>query len=36
MTGDEKRIIDATILHLRVIKLITNAVVIGRGGEAVF
>jgi hypothetical protein len=36
MTGGEKRIIDATILHLLVIKFITNAVVIGRGGEAVF
>jgi hypothetical protein len=36
MTSGEKRIIDATILHLLVIKFITNAVVIGRGGEAVF
>ena len=36
MTGGEKRIIDPTILHLRAIKFITNAVVIGRGGEALF
>jgi len=36
MTGGEKRIIDATILHLRAIKFITNAVVIVRGGEALF
>ena len=36
MTGGKKRIIDATILHLRAIKFITNAVVIGRGGEALF
>jgi hypothetical protein len=36
MTGGAKRIIDPTILHLRAIKFITNAVVIGRGGEALF
>src|SRR5467141_1725887 len=36
MTGGEEGIIDATILYLRAIKFITNAVVIGRGGEALF
>src|SRR6266436_9592458 len=36
MTGGEKSIIDPTILHLRAIKFITNAVVIGCGGEALF
>ena len=36
MTCGEKGAIDPTILHLRAIKFVTNAVVIGRGGEAVF
>ena len=36
MTGGEEGIIDATILHLRAIKFITNAVIIGCGGEALF
>src|SRR5438105_14775902 len=36
MTGGEKSIIDPTSLHLRAIKFITNAVVIGCGGEALF
>src|SRR6266481_780498 len=36
MTCGEKGIIDAITLHLRAIKFVTNAVVIGRGGEAVF
>ena len=36
MTRGKERIIDAAILHLRAIKFVTNAVVIGRGGEAVF
>ena len=36
MTGGEEGLIDATILYLRAIKFITNAVVIGRGGEALF
>ena len=36
MTGGEKRIIDPTVLHLRAIKFIANAVVIGRGAEAFF
>src|SRR5438552_18347998 len=36
MTGGQKRIIDPTILHLRAIKFITNAVVIGHGVEALF
>src|SRR6266480_6278147 len=36
MTGGEKGIIEPTPLYLRAIKFITNAVVIGRGGEALF
>src|SRR6184192_208896 len=36
MTGGEKGIIDPTILYLGAIKFITNAVVIGRGAEALF
>src|SRR6266699_6545073 len=36
MTGGEKRIIDSTVLHLRAIKFVPNAVVIGRVGEALF
>src|SRR6266699_711656 len=36
MTGGEKRIIDSTVLHLRAIKFVTNAVVTGRGVEALF
>ena len=36
MSGGEKRIIEPTTLYLRAIKFITNAVVIGRGGEALF
>ena len=36
MTGGEKRIIEPTILYLRAIKFITNAVVIGRDVEALF
>jgi len=36
MTGGEEGIIDLTILYLRAMKFITNAVVIGRGGEALF
>src|SRR4029078_937301 len=36
MTCGEKGAIDPTILHLRAIKFVTNAVVIGRGGEQVF
>src|SRR4030095_5620586 len=36
MTCGEKGIIDPTTLHLCAIKFVTNAVVIGRGGEAVF
>src|ERR1043166_2589890 len=36
MTGGEKRILDPTVLHLRAIKFIANAVVIGRGVEAFF
>src|SRR5438034_4490588 len=36
MTGGEKRIIDSTVLHLRAIKFVPNAVVIGRGVEALF
>src|SRR6267142_627039 len=36
MTGGEKRIIDPTVLHLRAIKFVTYAVVIGRGVEALF
>src|SRR6266487_2715141 len=35
-TGGEKGIIDPTILHLRAIKFVTNAVVTGRGVEALF
>ena len=34
MTDGEKGIIDLTVLYLRAIKFITNAVVIRRGGEA--
>ena len=34
MPHGEKGIIESTILHLRAIKFITDAVVIGRGGEA--
>ena len=34
ITCGEKGIIDPTILYLRAIKFITNAVVIGRSGEA--
>ena len=36
MKRGKKGIIDAAILHLRAIKFVSNAVVIGRGGEAVF
>src|SRR6266487_4139603 len=36
MMGGEKRIINSTVLHLGAIKFVTNAVVIGRGGEALF
>src|SRR6267142_752823 len=36
MTGGEKGIIDPTIVHLRAIKFVTYAVVIGRGVEALF
>src|SRR5438552_839561 len=35
-TSDEKGIIDPTVLHLRAIKFITNAVVIGHGVEPLF
>jgi hypothetical protein len=35
-TRGEEGIIDSTILFLRAIKFITNAVIIGRGGEALF
>src|SRR4029450_12619710 len=34
MTGGEEGIIDPTILHLRAIKFIANAVVIGRASKA--
>src|SRR5438094_4200438 len=36
MTCGEKGIIDPTTLHLCAIKFVTDAVVIRRGGEAVF
>src|SRR4026207_690807 len=36
MTCGEKGTIDPTILPLRTIEFVTTAVVIGRGGEAVF
>src|SRR4026208_1645355 len=36
MTCGEKGTIDPAILPLRTLKFVTNAVVIGRGGEAVF
>src|SRR6266567_5187955 len=36
MTSGEKRIIDSTVLHLRAIKFVPNAVVIGRGVKALF
>src|SRR4029077_19722671 len=36
MMGGKKRFIDSTVLHLRAIKLVTNAGAIGRGVEAVF
>src|SRR6266513_1523537 len=36
MTSGEKGIIDPTVLHLRAIKFVTNAVVFGRGAEAIF
>src|SRR5436305_14152086 len=36
MTGGKERIINATVLHLRAIKFITNGIVIGRGLEALF
>ncbi|PYL18788.1 MAG: hypothetical protein DMF41_11490 [Verrucomicrobia bacterium] len=36
MTDGAKRIIDATVLHLRAIKFVTNGVVIGSSVEALF
>src|SRR6266478_9970700 len=36
MAGGKKRIIGPTVLHLRAIKFVTYAVVIGRGVEALF
>src|SRR6059058_6642702 len=36
MTDGKKRFIDPTVLHLRAVKFVTNAGVIGRGAKAVF